>query len=313
MKAIIVNESGGLDKLKYVDLPLPEIKENEVLVKVKAISVNPVDFKTRKSHQMLDLFYGTKRPVVLGWDISGVVETSNSPKFKVGDKVFGMVNFPGNGSGYAEYVAASAEHLAIKPEMVSHEAAAAATLAALTAWQALVTFGNLTKGQKVLIHAASGGVGHYAIQLGKSIGLFVIGTSSSRNKAFVLANGADQHIAYDEADFTKVVPEVDFVLDAIGGENILKSVQVTKPGGKVITITGGNTPQAYLDEAAKKDISLSFIMVKSSGADMEKIADLLEQGLIKSQLAAIFPFDELPKSHEALETGRTVGKIVVTV
>ncbi|GAB3418218.1 NADP-dependent oxidoreductase [Niabella aquatica] len=312
MKAIILNETGGADQLTLSALPLPEIKENEVLIKVKAISINPVDYKTRTSQSMVQNFYGGRYPVVLGWDVSGVVEQSNSGKFKIGDEVFGMINFPGNGSAYAEYVAASDQHIALKPQNISHEDAAAATLAALTAWQVLVAYGGLTRGQKVLVHAASGGVGHYATQIAKALGAYVIGTSSAKNRDFVLANGADEHIDYVKEDLVKAVADVDLILDTIGGQNALKSVRVAKEGGKVICITNGNFPQEYLDEAAGKNVALFFILVKSSATDMEIIAEMLEKGTLKSHISEIFPFEEMPNAHKALETGRTVGKIVIT-
>jgi NADPH:quinone reductase-like Zn-dependent oxidoreductase len=311
LKAIILNGTGGVDKLQYITLPKPEIRDNEVLVKLKSLSVNPVDFKTRKSGQMVKTFFGNGQPVILGWDISGIVEVSKSDKFKVGDEVFGMVNFPGNGSAYAEYVSAPAEHLAIKPRNVAHTSAAAATLAALTAYQVLVTYGNLTSGQNLLVQGASGGVGHYATQLGRHMGAQVAGTSSLKNKDFVLENGADRHIDYTKEWMEKEASNFDFVLDTIGDENILKSLHVTKDGGKIFSITSGNFSQEYLDLAAKRNISLSFILVKSSGEDMQIIADLLANGTIKSHISAIYSFDDMRLAHEALETGRTVGKIVI--
>jgi NADPH:quinone reductase-like Zn-dependent oxidoreductase len=313
MKAIVLNESGGVRNLDLTTLPKPIIKDNEVLVRVAAISVNPVDFKTRKSNQMIQNFYGASRPVVLGWDISGVVEASNSEQFKIGDEVFGMINFPGNGSAYAEYVSVSAKHITHKPKSVSHEEAAAATLAALTAWQVLVNNGNLSKGKRLLVNGASGGVGHYAIQIGKAMGAYVIGTSSGKNKNFVLENGANLHIDYQQQNSLNEVLDVDLVLDTIGGDNILNLIEVTKKGGKVFCITNGNFSQEYIDEAAKRNISLLFILVKSSGSDMQIIADMLENGKLKSHISKTFPLEELQKSHEALETGRTVGKIVVTL
>ena len=191
MRAIILNEAGSVSNLKYTDIPKPEINDDEVLIKVNALSINPVDYKTRSSEERINRLFGDKRPVILGWDLSGtVVELGkNVSQFKLNDEVFGMINYRGNGKAYAEYVAAPASHLALKPENISHEEAAAATLAFLTAWQALVTNGKIKEGDKVLIHGASGGVGHYATQIAKHFKAYVIGTSSEKNKEFVLQNG----------------------------------------------------------------------------------------------------------------------------
>lgn len=313
MKKIIIHEAGSVDNLKYVESSIPEIKENEVLVKVASLSVNPVDYKARSSDGSLSWLFGSERPVVLGWDLSGTIEKTGSKvvDFKIGDAVFGMVNFPGNGSAYAEFVAVPSSHLTLKPTGISHSEAAAATLAALTAWQVLN--GNIKEGDKVLIHGASGGVGHYATQIAKYLGAFVIGTSSSKNRDFVLQNGADQHIDYTKEDFERVISDVDFVLDTIAGNTIEKSINTTRTGGKIITIPSGNIPQEYLDKAKSKGVDLSFVLVKSSGEDMSILANLLEKGILKSHVSKIFSFDEMAKAHLQLETGRTVGRVVVNV
>ena len=313
MKVIILNEAGSVDNLKYVDSPKPEIKEDEVLVKVASLSVNPVDYKVRANDAGLSMFFGSERPVILGWDLSGTIEKIGSKvtNFKIGDEVFGMANFPGNGSAYAEYVAVPFSHLTLKPTSISHQAAAAATLAALTAWQVLN--GNVKQGDKVLIHAASGGVGHYATQIAKYLGAFVIGTSSTKNRDFVLQNGADKHIDYTQEDFEKVVSDVDVVLDTLNSDIIDKSINITRTGGKIITITSNNIPQEILDKAKSKGIDLSFVLVKSSGKDMSIIADLLDKGTLKSHVSKSFSFGEMSKAHLQLETGRTVGKVVVNL
>ena len=198
MKAIILKEAGGIENLELTDMPIPVLNSDEVLIQVKAISINPVDIKTRMGKSLYDDLKSRNEPIILGWDVSGVIaETGSSvTQFKKGDEVFGMINFPGHGKAYAEYVAAPASHLALKPSNISHEAAAAATLAALTAWQSLVTHAKIKKGQKVLIHAAAGGVGHYAVQIAKHLGAYVIGTSSASNREFVSGLGADEQIDY---------------------------------------------------------------------------------------------------------------------
>lgn len=315
MKAISIKESGNVENFQYAELPKPIIKEDEVLVKVASISVNPVDYKARANDGTMTWLFGSERPVILGWDLSGTIEEIGSKvtDFKIKDAVFGMANFPGKGNAYAEYVSVPSSHLTLKPESISHQEAAAATLAALTAWQTLVTNGNIQKGNKVLIHGASGGVGHYAVQIAKHLGCYVIGTSSEKNKKFVLESGADQHIDYTKVNFEEVVSDIDFVLDTIAGVTIEKSIKITRSGGRIITIPSGNIPQVYLDKAKAKNVSLSFVLVQSSGLDMNRIADLLKKGIIKSHISNQFNFDKMADAHLQLETGRTVGKVVVNI
>lgn len=311
MKAIALKAPGGVDQLEYVDIEGPTLGEGEVLVKVKAISINPVDVKSRQGKGV----YGrikSEQPLILGWDISGVVAESHSSAFKAGDEVFGMVNFPGHGKAYAEYVAAPAGHLALKPHDISHEEAAASTLVALTAWQAMVHHAKVQPGQKVLVHAASGGVGHIAVQLAKHLGAIVSGTSSEKNKAFVERLGADAHINYQGYDWASHGSDFDFVLDAMGGDNIDHSIAVTKPGGSIISIPTGLNEQVT-EKAKAKGVNGYFFLVKSSGEDMKQIAGLLESGVIKPHIYGTFPFDEMGAAHLQQETGRTVGKIVVTI
>lgn len=315
MKAIILNEAGSADTLKVATVAVPVIKDHEVLVQVKAISVNPVDVKARAYEGTLNWLMEQERPAILGWDISGIV-TEAGPAvtdFKIGDAVFGMVNFPGKGHGYAEYVAADTAHLSHKPENITHEEAAAATLAALTAWQVLVTADKISKGQKVLIHAAAGGVGHYAVPIAKHLGAYVIGTSSAANKDFILSLGADEHIDYTTTAFEEVVKDADFVLDTMAGDTMNRSIDAVKPGGTIITIPSGDIPQAYKDKAAAKGVNLFFSMVKSNGADMKALAGLLEQGILKSYVSQTFAFENMKAAHEAVETGKTKGKVVVTL
>jgi NADPH:quinone reductase-like Zn-dependent oxidoreductase len=206
MKAIILKDFGGVEQLELTELPTPVIGEGEVLVQIKAISINPVDVKTRAGKGAAGKLKG-ESPMILGWDIAGIVTESRAEEFEAGDEVFGMVNFPGHGRAYAEYVAAPADQLALKPTTVNFESAAAATLAALTAWQAFSDHGRLRAGQRVLIHAAAGGVGHFAVQIARHIGAYVIGTASAENKEFVLGLGANECIDYKTERFEEVVQE----------------------------------------------------------------------------------------------------------
>lgn len=237
MKAIITHQAGGIENLQLHDVEKPTIRANEVLVETRAISINPADTKVKYAEEALLDLYGEERPIILGWDIAGtVIEAgANVTNFKVGDNVFGMVNFPGNGKAYAEYVASPESHLALIPEGVNFIDAAATTLAAMTAYQALN--GRVNQGDKVLIHAGSGGVGHFAVQIAKQMGAYVYSTSSVRNKDFVMSLGADEHIDYREQDFEKVLHDIDLAFDTVSPENAEKSLQVLRSGGQLVSIT----------------------------------------------------------------------------
>src|SRR4051812_14255482 len=282
MKAILLTEPGGAENLVMQELPIPQPKPSEVLVEVYAISINPVDIKTRKGGSM----YATLKqdgPVILGWDISGVITAGGSDvkDFKEGDAVFGMVNFPGHGKAYAEYVVAPAEHLALKPGNCTHTEAAAATLAALTAWQVLVHEAGIQQGQHLLMHAAAGGVGHYAVQIAKYFGATVSGTASSANADFLKALGVDQVIDYTTTNFDEQLKDVDVVFDPIGGETIRRSINVLKPGGTLISIVGG-VKENLSSSISEKNIKAKNYLVHSSGADMKQLADLIQQEKLQS-------------------------------
>ncbi|NML38884.1 NADP-dependent oxidoreductase [Chitinophaga sp. G-6-1-13] len=309
MKAIILKGAGDIDQLVHTTLPVPEIADGEVLVQVKAISVNPIDVKTRSGKGMFGKLQADD-PVILGWDISGTVTASRSSLFREGDDVFGMINFPGHGKAYAEYVAAPAEQLARKPAGISHEEAAAATLAALTALQALNST-QINPGDKVLIHAAAGGVGHYAVQLAKEAGAYVIGTASAANRDFVLGLGADEHFDYKSGAFEDHYHDLDLVLDTMGGEYIDRSLKVLRPQGTIISLPSG-LRETVGEKAAAQNKTGYFIVVASSGKDMHRLADLLERGKVKSHVSAVFNFADMGKAHQQIESGSTRGKVVVT-
>jgi NADPH:quinone reductase-like Zn-dependent oxidoreductase len=284
MKAIILKEAGGPENLIIKDIPVPVPKKDEVLVKVKAFSINPVDIKTRKG---LSLYNDLKsdQPVILGWDIAGEVVQVGEDVFTLeeGDEVFGMVNFPGHGKAYAEYVAAPASHLAEKPELITTQEAVAGTLAALTAWQVLLDEAKLQAGEKVLIHAAAGGVGHFAVQIAKYLGAYVIGTASEANYDFVKELGADDFVDYTKENFEEIVKDADVVFDAAGGDYPLRSLNVLKEGGRLVAIAGGITDEV-IQIAETKKIKAWRHLVHSNGDDMEQIAELMEAGTIKAYI-----------------------------
>lgn len=309
MKAIVLQDFGGVDQLVQRNIETPVIGDGEVLVKVKAISINPVDVKTRAGKGVAGRLKGIQ-PVILGWDIAGVVEASKTALFKETDEVFGMVNFPGHGKAYAEYVAVPADQLAMKPANISFEEAAAATLAPLTVWQAMVRHARVREGDKVLIHAAAGGVGHYAVQVAKHLGAYVIGTASAANREFVLGLGADEFIDYRTVAFEKVVHDIDFVLDTLGGDNIDRSLEVIRSGGTLISIPSGLNEQVA-EKAKARGIDGRFILVQSNGEDMRQLAGLLERGVVRSHVSQVFDINEMGQAHLQIESGRTRGKVVV--
>jgi NADPH:quinone reductase-like Zn-dependent oxidoreductase len=310
MKAIILNDFGGVEQLHEAELSVPGIKDGEVLVQVKAISINPVDVKTRVGKGLAERLKEDK-PMILGWDIAGVVMKSTSPLFMEGDGVFGLINFPGHGKAYAEQVVAPAEHLALKPENISYEEAAAATLAPLTAWQAFSDYGRLRPGQRILVHGAAGGVGHYAVQIARHIGAYVIATSSGENKDFVLSLGANEHIDYKAQRFEEGAKDIDFVFDTVSAENAERSLTVLKKGGTLITTAG--ISDATKEKAKARGIFALGMNVQSAGEDMQHIAQLLEEGELRSEIMKTFPLAQMADAHLQMETGKTRGKIVVVV
>ncbi|MDA3933738.1 MAG: NADP-dependent oxidoreductase [Gammaproteobacteria bacterium] len=313
MKAYVLNETGGVENLIPCVIEQPEPKADEVLVKVKAISINPVDVKTRAVRAVLNMIMSTEPPVILGWDIAGKVTAvgNNVTQFVPGNSVFGMVNFPGHGKAYAEYVVAPESQLAKIPPHSSFEHAAATTLAALTALQVLQP--RVKQGDRVLIHAGSGGVGHFAIQIAKQLGAYVIATSSAQNRDFIMTLGADEHIDYRAQRFEAVVSDIDFVLDGMGGDVLENSLQVVKDGGKIISLPSPEFPEHVSAYTEKHNIELSFHIVQSSGTDMNTLKGMLEAGALKPHVSKIFAFENMAEAHIQIESGRTVGKVIITV
>jgi NADPH:quinone reductase-like Zn-dependent oxidoreductase len=314
MKAIVLKDFGGVENLKLTEIPIPEISENEVLVRTKAISINPVDIKTRQGEALANNLKDYN-PIILGWDICGIIEKigKNVTDLQIGQEVFGMVNFVGHGKAYAEYVAVPAEHLALKPDNISHSEAAASTLAALTAWQAFNHFGKLKRNDKVLIHGASGGVGHFAVQIAKYMGSYVIGTSSSKNEQFVYSFGADQHIDYKNENFEQRLNNIDFVLETVGYGNFKRSVKVLRNNGTIVNLPSGLTEDDKKAAIAKNLKACYFMSVFSSGRDMEIIAKLLQENTISPYIFKSFKFDQIKEAHELLASGNVVGKIVIEI
>ncbi|MDX2824960.1 NADP-dependent oxidoreductase [Streptomyces ipomoeae] len=309
MRAVSQDGFGGPEVLNEVELPRPVPRMSEILVRVHAAGVNPTDWKNRA----FGLWHPDPLPV-LGWDVSGVVEEVGLgvTLFKPGDEVFGMLPYPHAAGAYAEYAKAPTRSFALKPANIDHVEAGALPLAALTAYQALVDTADVRPGQRVLIHAAAGGVGHLAVQIAKARGAYVIGTASAGKHELLRELGADELIDYRTTDFTEAVSDVDVVLDPLAGDVRSRSLDVLREGGVLVTIL----PLGYeadAERAAELGVRLEALLVEADQAGMRAIAELVEKGQLRARIEATFPLEEAGKAHALGETGRTTGKIVLTV
>ncbi|MFI7395650.1 NADP-dependent oxidoreductase [Streptomyces tendae] len=309
MRAVSQDVLGGPEVLKEIRSERPEPRPNEVLVRVRAAGVNPTDWKHRANGGFLG-----EPPFVLGWDVSGVVESVGIgvAAFRPGDEVFGMLSYPFGHGSHAEYVTAPARGFTRKPSGIDHVQAGALPLVSLTAWQALVERADVQPGQRVLIHAAAGGVGHVAVQIAKARGAHVIGTASAGKHEFLRSIGADETVDYREADFAETVKDVDVVLDTIGGDTSLRSLRVLRPGGVVVSILPVGSDEFY-EEADRLGVRAVRMLVDADRAGMEEIARLVEAGKLRATIAETFPLTEAARAHAVGETGRTTGKLVLVV
>ncbi|MGW1558761.1 NADP-dependent oxidoreductase [Streptomyces sp. NPDC002144] len=309
MRAISQDVLGGPEVLREVELERPEPRTNEVLVRVRAAGVNPTDWK----HRATGGFLG-EPPFVLGWDVSGVVEAVGVgvARFQPGDEVFGMLSYPFGHGSHAEYVTGPARWFAHKPASIDHVQAGALPLVSLTAWQALVEYADVRPGQRVLIHAAAGGVGHVAAQIAKARGAYVIGTASAGKHEFLRGIGVDETIDYRETDFAEAVKDVDVVLDTIGGDTSTRSLRVLRPGGIVVSILPVGSSDFY-DEAERLGVRALRMLVDASHSGMAAIAALVEAGKLSATIAGTFPLADAAEAHRLGDTGRTTGKLVLTV
>ncbi|WP_036375519.1 NADP-dependent oxidoreductase [Micromonospora sp. ATCC 39149] len=308
MRAIEQDRFGGPEVLNLVEVDRPEPGPAEVLVRVHAAGVNPTDFWHRATGGLLG------QPVRLGWDLSGVVEAVGvgAALFRPGDEVFGMPRLPQAAGTYAEYVTAPSRHLARKPAGLSHVEAAGLGLAGLTAWQALVDVAGVQPGQRVLVHAAAGGVGHLAVQIAKARGAHVIGTASAAKHAFVHGLGADEVIDYTTTDFAKRLHDLDVVMDSIGGEYGPRSLRTLRPGGILVALA--SPAETYLEEqAAQQGKRARFMIVEPDAAGLTSLAGLVGTGQLRVEVDTVLPLDQVAKAHEIGQTGRTKGKIILTL
>ncbi|MYW63712.1 zinc-binding dehydrogenase [Streptomyces sp. SID8379] len=306
MRVMTQRRLGGPEVLEMVEARLPEPQEGEVLVRVHAVGVNPVDRLARTGESPL---LGDP-PFTVGRDLSGVVETCGGDVtgLRPGDEVFGMIR----GGAYAEYVTVRVEHLAPKPATVDHVHAAAVPTAALTAWQALIDTGAVGPGRRVLVHAAAGGVGHIAVQIAKAEGAYVIGTARADKHRFLRDLGVDEPLDYTTTDFALTVRDIDVALDLIGGAYGPRTLATLRPGGLLASAVLSD-PGVIAEDGEARGVRCARVAVQPSGATLRKVAALMAAGRIRPHVSAVLPLAEAGKAHEMSGTGRTQGKIVLTV
>ncbi|MGO3182061.1 MAG: NADP-dependent oxidoreductase [Aequorivita sp.] len=302
MKAVLIKEYGDENVLNYTDVEQPQPKEDEILVKIHAAAINPVDLKIRNGKGEK---FGMKLPIILGADFAGTVEEVGNKikKFKKEDAVYGKILI----DCYAEYVIVKENELGRKPDNLDFNNSASIPMGALTAWQAIFDTANLSSGQKILIHGASGGVGSMAVQLAKAKGAYVIGTASTTNEDFVKSLGADEFIDYSTTDFEDVVKGLDVVLDTIGGDTHKRSYQVLKKGGFLVSLV-----QEPSEELIKKyNVQAKVMASQPNPEQLEEITELTEAGKIKTRIAKTFPLSEAKKAQVLSEEGHIQGKIIL--
>lgn len=310
MRAIGQDSFGGPEVLKIVEVERPVPGPAEVLVRVHAVGVNPTD----AWHRATGGLAGGGTPVPLGWDVSGVVEAVGPgvTTLEPGAEVFGLPRHPRPAGTYAEYVTSPARHLVRKPPGISHVEAAALPLAALTAWQSLIDTASVGAGHRVLIHAAAGGVGHLAVQIAKARGAYVIGTARSARHGFLRELGIDEAVDYTLTDFTTRAHDMDVVLDTVGGSYGPRSLNTLVKGGTLVSLA--SPAEAYLaDRARPLGRRAVFLVVEADQAGMREIAALVAAGRLRPHVDAVLPLELAGKAHELSQSGRTVGKIVLTV
>lgn len=309
MRAVRQERFGGPDVLQVTEVDRPEPGPTEILVRVRAAGVNPVDWVTRQGEGMFDA-----APFTLGWDVSGVVEevAEGVTRFAPGDEVIGMPRFPAEAGAYAEFVTGPSRQFARKPESMSHDQAGGLPLAGLTAWQILVDTADVQPGQRVLITAGAGGVGHLAVQIAKARGAFVLATSRPEKHAFLHGLGADVALDYTTGDVADKTRDIDIVVDAIGGSHSVDLLPVLRPGGLIVPVTGG--ADAEITAAAEeRGVVARTVLVEPDGAGLHALAELADAGGLRVEVDTVLPLDAAAKAHEIGERGRTRGKIVLAV
>jgi len=332
VKAFILDRYGSADRVRAGDVPAPELQETDVMIQIRSAGVNPVDARIREGDFKAFLRY--RLPIVLGCDVAGVVVGVGSRvrRFKLGDEVYARPADRRIGT-FAELIAVSEDDVAMKPKTLTMEEAASIPLVGVTAWQALIERANLQRGQKVLIHAGSGGVGTFAIQLAKHVGATVATTTSTANVGLVKSLGADVVIDYKREDFADMLRDYDVVLNSLDKTTLEKSLRVLKPGGQLISISGPpdaafarrlglpwimRTIMSALSygirrKAKRRNIQYSFLFMRADGGQLAKITSLIDDGIIRPVVDRVFPFASTKEAMAYVEEGRARGKVVVSM
>ncbi|GAA1265792.1 NADP-dependent oxidoreductase [Pseudonocardia aurantiaca] len=312
MRVITQLSTGGPEVLEVGEAEIPAPLPTEIRVRVGAAGVNPVDWKTRAGLGVAAVL--GPPPYTVGWDVAGTVDAVGPgvTRFSVGDAVFGMPWFPRQAGAYAEFVTAPSRHFAHRPAGLSEVEAAALPLAGLTAWQCLVDIAAIEPGQRVLVHAAAGGVGHLAVQIAKARGAYVIGTASVGKHNLLHDLGIDEAVDYRAEAFEKVVDPVDLVYDLIGGDVARRSLDVLRPDGRLICLPSAAAAEA-IAAAADRGLRATGMMVEPDGDGLEELARLVDERRLRVLVAETFPLERASHAHRAGELGRTTGKLVLTV
>jgi NADPH:quinone reductase len=312
MKAIQFKTFGSPEVLELVEAPVPKITDDQVLIKVQAAALNPIDAKIREGSSFV--CEHLELPSGLGFDVCGtVVECGQNVKdFQQGDEVLGSIGRYDNPSSYSEYCIAKPAEIVHKPKAITFDIAAATTISSLTAWQALHRHGQVKKNERVLIHAGAGGVGHFAVQFAKIAGAYVIVTASKQHHVFLKTLGADEIIDYTEAPFEEQVNNIDLVIDLVGGEVGLQSLKVLKPDGRMVTVPT-ITRDLVLEKAKEKSVQATGMLAKMNTKDLNAVLDLIVNDKVHVKIAASFPLAKAKEAHEMLEEKHTQGKIVLLV
>ncbi|ADQ69481.1 Zn-dependent oxidoreductase, NADPH:quinone reductase [Halogeometricum borinquense DSM 11551] len=312
MNAIRVHEYGDADVLTHEDIPRPEPAADELLVRVHAAGVNPIDWMVREGYA--DNALDPSLPYVPGWDLSGVVADvgTSVSAFAPGDEVFGLVGMPDPGNAYAEYATVPAEDVVLKSDALTHEEAAAIPMVALTARRALFEVGDVRSGQRVLVHAAAGGVGHIAVQLASHAGASVIGTASARNEGFLRELGVDEFVDYRNQSFEDELSDIDVILDAVGGETLEQSIDVITHGGRIVTLPKPPSQNVVTNARNERNASIDWFSVEPDAAALSEIRTLVENGHLSVTVSDAWPLSEAHAAHRASQRGHVRGKLVLT-
>ena len=308
MKAVRIHQYGGVSSLQFEDAPMPICASNEIIIKVIGSSVNPVDWKIRQGQLQAMIKY--EMPFIPGWDVAGIVHYTGAlaARFKVGDAVYSRPDIARNGS-YAEFIVVRESEVALKPKTISFIEAAVLPLAGITAFEALITVGEIAPGQRVLIHAAAGGVGSLAVQIAKAKGAYVIATGSRKNQDLIESLGADEFFDYKTQSLKDSVKNINLVFDTMGGKTQQESWQVMTPNGMLVSIA--EDPEE--DVKQWPNLRGAFLFIKPNATVLKQLAQMVDEGLVRPVIGSEFSLKDIQQAHTLSETGHALGKIALYV